>query len=69
MKNLTEDERIKITLETIKDQPLETVGQLALLRISELAISMNSAKSTLSTEATFDGKRYKCEMVVTQTLI
>jgi hypothetical protein len=65
MKQLTDDEKVKITMECLKEQPLETVGQIALLKISEMAISVNSAETVLSTEATFNEKRYKCKMLIT----
>ena len=68
MENLTEDQKTKITMEMLNAQPLQTVGQIALLKIAEMAVSANSEETTLSTEATFEGKRYKCKMVVTWEL-
>lgn len=65
MKNLSESEMTSITMEMLNKQPLETIGQVALLKISELAIKTNSQETTLTTEATFNKKRYKCKMVVT----
>ena len=61
---ITEDER-KFIMAVLNEQPLETVGQIALLKIAELAINCNSDETTLSAEATFNGKRYKCTMLVT----
>jgi hypothetical protein len=69
MKELTKEEKIDIALEMLKEEPLETLGQIALLKLSELAINANSDETVLSTEATFNGKRYKCKMLVTYSEI
>jgi len=63
--NLSDKEVSALVIQELKKQPLETVGQVALLKISELAINANSNETTLSTEATFNGKRYKCNMLIT----
>ena len=42
------------------------LGQYILCAISGMAIDINSAKTTLSTEFTHKGKRYKAEMLITQ---
>lgn len=41
-------------------------GLFSLITISSMAIDANSAKTTLSTEFTHKGKRYKAEMLITQ---
>jgi hypothetical protein len=65
MEVLTDKQKSDITMEMLNERPLETVGQIALLKIAELAINCNSDETTLSTDATFNGKRYKCTMLVT----
>jgi len=65
MEDLTEEEKTKITMEMLRDQPLQTIGTVALLKIAELAINANSDETEMSLEGTFSGKRYKCKMVVT----
>ena len=42
------------------------LGQYILCAISGMAIDINSAKTTLSTEFIHKGKRYKAEMLITQ---
>lgn len=42
------------------------LGEYSLVSISSMAIDINSAKTTLSTEFTHNGKRYKAEMLITQ---
>lgn len=49
----------------LNKEPLQTVGQIALLKMCELAVSTNSEETVMSTEATFGEERYKCKMVVT----
>jgi len=65
MNNLSTEQKIDIALEMIKKEPAATIGQLALLKLAELGINMNSEETTLSTEATVNQKRYKCKMIVT----
>ena len=65
MNNLSTEQKIDIALEMIKKEPAATIGQLALLKLAELGINMNSEKTTLSTDATVNQKRYKCKMTVT----
>lgn len=65
MENLTQEQKIDIAFEMLEKEPLQTIGQIALLKIAELAIESNSDKTTLTTEATFNGKRYNCKMSVT----
>lgn len=65
MENLTQEQKADIAIEMIEKEPLQTVGQIALLKISKLAIESNSDEITLSIKATFNGKRYKCKMSVT----
>lgn len=65
MEDLTEEQKVQIAIQMLTEQPLETAGQVALLKIAEMAIKANSEETTLSTEATFEGKRYECKMVVT----
>lgn len=42
------------------------LGEYSLVSISSMAIDINLAKTTLSTEFTHNGKRYKAEMLITQ---
>lgn len=65
MENLTQEQKIDIALEMLEKEPLQTVGQIALLKLSKLAVEANSEETVLSTEATFNGKRYKCKMLIT----
>jgi hypothetical protein len=65
LNELTEQQKVDITLKMLNKEPIKTIGQMALLKICEMAIGMNSAETTWDTEATFDGKRYKCIMVAT----
>jgi hypothetical protein len=65
MTNLTEEQKVGIAMEMLRKEPFDVLGQIALLKLAELAINTNSAETTLSTEATFEGKRYKCKMLVT----
>lgn len=62
---MKEEQKTKMIMDALNKQPLETIGTVALLKISELAISTNSAETTLKTEATIDGERYELQMVVT----
>lgn len=65
MKKLTEDEKYAIVREMLEKEPMEAVGQIALIKLAELAVSTNAEDVTLRCESTFDGKRYDCKMVVT----
>jgi hypothetical protein len=67
MKNLTEEQKTKIALEMLDKEPMETIGEIALLKLSQLAVSVNSEETVLSTKATFNGKRYECKMLITCT--
>jgi hypothetical protein len=63
--NIMNSDRIKEIQETTAYPESVSIGQIALLKIAQLAVSVNSDETTLTTEATFDGKRYKCKMLVT----
>lgn len=65
MENLTEEQKNQIAIEMLNKQPLETIGQVALLKLSKLAIETNAADVTMSTKATIEGTRYECKMKVT----
>lgn len=65
MQNLTEKEKIEITKEMMDKEPLLTVGTIALIKISELAIAANSEETELSIELVFNDKKYTCKMVST----
>lgn len=62
---MTHQQEIDLVKRMLKDEPVETVGQLALLKLSELGLSVNSENVKLSTKATFNKKRYECIMIVT----
>lgn len=64
MKNLTEEQKVKITMEMLRAQPLKILANIALLKIVEIGVASKSDETTLITEATFEGKRYKCKMSV-----
>jgi hypothetical protein len=66
MTQLTQEERIKIAQEEYYKVPLEVIGTTAIIKIAELAVKANSTKTTLSTEATLNDKRYLIKAVVTQ---
>jgi len=63
---MTKKQEIQFVREKINECPLETVGQIALLKLADLAVETNSNETTLTIEATLHGKKYKCKMVVTQ---
>lgn len=65
MADLTDDEKIAITMDTIRNQPMETIGQMALIQLSRLAIETKAKDCVLSTEATINDCRYKLSMKVT----
>lgn len=65
---LTQQQKLDITREMIAEVPLQTVGNFALLKIAQLAVKTNSEVTTLTTDATFDDKRYECKMEVTWKL-
>ncbi len=65
LKDLTLEQKIEITLETLKNQPTQTIGHMALLKMAELGISTCAEETELKTEATFNDERYKCKMTVT----
>lgn len=49
----------------LEKEPIETMGQVALLKLGELGINTNAETVTVSTEATINEKRYALKMVVT----
>jgi hypothetical protein len=64
MKNLTQEQRTQIALEEYGKEPTKIIAHLAILKLAELGISTNSEKVTQTTQATFNGKRYDVEMMV-----
>ena len=54
---MTQQQEIDLVKRMLKDEPAETVGQLALLKLSELGLSVNSENVKLSTKATFNKKK------------
>ena len=66
---MTHQQEIDLVNKMLKDEPMETVGHFALLKLSESGIKCNAATVELSTDATFEGVRYKCKMVITYTKI
>ena len=65
MKNLSQEQRTKIAIEEFKKQPVETVGHVAILKLAELGINTNAENVTQKTEATFNGKRYSINALIT----
>lgn len=65
MSTLTQEQKIDVALEMISEQPMHTVAQSALLKMTEMGINTNAEDITMTTEATFNNKRYKCKMLVT----
>ena len=65
IEKLTSEQRTQIAREEYGKSPIETVGHVGVLKIAEAAISLNAKCGTLSTEATFNDKRYEIEAVVT----
>jgi hypothetical protein len=65
MDNLTQEERTKIAKEELNKEPIETIGQVALLKMADLCISTGAENAEQTVEATLQGKRYACSMVVT----
>jgi len=64
MKNLTQEERTQIALEEYGKEPTQMIAHLAILKLAELGISTNAENVTQTTQATFNGKRYDIEMIV-----
>lgn len=64
MENLTQEQRTQIALEEYGKEPTQMIAHLAILKLAELGISTNAEKVTQTTQATFNGKRYDVEMIV-----
>lgn len=64
MKNLTQEERTQIALEEYGKEPTQMIAHLAILKLAELGISTNAENVRQTTQATFNGKRYDVEMIV-----
>lgn len=60
------DTKLSEYINSTKVEDKLKIGQFSLITISSMAIDANSAKTTLSTEFTHKGKRYKAEMLITQ---
>lgn len=69
MENLTTEQKNQIAIEMIKEQPLQTLGHITLLKLSEIGINTNAENVTMSTKADFLGKRYNCKLIITWELI
>jgi hypothetical protein len=65
MCNLTQKQKTKITMEQLNKEPIETIGQVALLKMAELGIESNATNVEQTVESTMQGERYACSMVVT----
>lgn len=65
MNNLTEEQKNQIAVEMLNAHPIETIGHVALLKLSKLAIETNAANVEMKTEATIEGNRYECKMRIT----
>lgn len=66
---LSEEQVSEKMVEYINSTKLEDklkLGQYSLITISAMAIDANSAKTTLSSEFTHNGKRYEAKMLITQ---
>lgn len=63
--NLTQKDKEEIAIEMFREQPLETVCHVAILKLGELAVQTKSESLTQTTEATYSGKRYAVEMIIT----
>jgi hypothetical protein len=68
MKELTQEDRTKIAKEELNKEPVETIGQVALLKMADLGISTGAKNVEQTIEATLQGERYACSMVVTWEL-
>lgn len=64
MENLTQEQRKQIALEEYAKEPTQMIAHLAMLKLAELGISTNAENVTLTTEATFNGKRHNVQMIV-----
>lgn len=60
------DIKLSEYINSTKSEDKLKIGLFSLITISSMAIDANSAKTTLSTEFTHKGKRYKAEMLITQ---
>lgn len=63
--NLTDEEKENIAFEVFNKMSISMLSTVTLLRITELAINMNSDNTKLECEAVIDGKKYNCKMKVT----
>lgn len=67
--SMSQDEVDMKLTEYINSSELDTklkLGQYVLVAVSGMAINANSAKTTLSSEFTHNGKRYEAKMMITQ---
>lgn len=65
---MTREQEIELVRRMLKDEPMATVGHLAVLKLAEAAINANAKELTLTTEATFNNKVYDCKLEVTYKL-
>ena len=65
MAKITEEEKSKIVMEELEKFPLETIGHVAMLKLAEFGININSKNVKTSSEATFKDVRYEVKMKVT----
>ena len=63
--DLTGEQKVQVTMEMLKNQPLETIGLYTLLKLSDIGIAMNSDATELSCKGIFSGKNYNCKMLIT----
>jgi len=64
MEKVTQEQRAQIALEEYGKEPTQMIAHLAILKLAELGISTNAENVTQTTQATFNGKRYDVEMIV-----
>lgn len=69
IKELTDEQKSEIAIEMLHKQPIQTVGQVALLNLAKIGIETGSKNVVLQTDATIKGKRYNCKMEVSYELI
>lgn len=66
---LTKQERQKIAIEEMNEEPLMNLIPVAISKIAKMAIESEAVEGEAGTEATIDGKRYKIKAIITFELI
>lgn len=60
---LTDMEKAEITREMLREEPTETIGMVAILKLGEFAVKTNAEEIKLDTVATVNNQRYLLKLV------